>query len=115
MVSGRDRRIVILRNGIEIGSAAVVIDGPVEATEAFTLTTVAGDDVHWLRLPLPGQPPGAAGELTTDDRARLHMPGAFRQKLLGILELGTTLLVTRDTLRSSGTGQTLTVLVTDAE
>lgn len=111
VVSGRDQRIVVLRNGIEIGAAAITIDGPVNATEAFTLTTITDDQVHWLRLPLPGQPLGEAAELTTSDRARLHMPEEFRQNLLGILGPGATLLVTRETLRSGGTGQALTVIV----
>lgn len=115
VVSGRDRRIVVLRNGIEIGAAAITIDGPVNATEAFTLTAITDDRLHWLRLSLPGQPPGEAAELTTSDRARLHMPQEFRQNLLGILEPGATLLVTRETLRSGGTGQALTVIVADGD
>lgn len=115
VVSGRDQRIVVLRNGIEIGAAAVTIDGPVNATEAFTLTAISDDQVHWLRLPLPGQPPSEAAELTTGDRARLQMPEEFRQNLLGILGPGATLLVTRDTLRSGGTGQSLTVIVADGD
>lgn len=90
VVSGRDKRIVVLRNGIEIGTASITIDGPVEATEAFSLTSITDDRVHWLRLPLPGRPAREAAELTTSDRARLHMPEAFRQKLLGILAPGAT-------------------------
>ncbi len=115
VVSGRDNRIIVLRNGVEIGSAKIVIDGAVDATEAFTLKEVVDGDIHWFRLPLPGQKLSEAPEMSASDRARLHMPEAFRQKLLAILEPGATLLVTRDTLRSSGTGQTLTVIVTDPE
>lgn len=115
VVSGHDQRIIVLRNGIEIGSSKVVIDGPVERTEAFTLTTINGEEIHWLKLPLPGTLATEPPELTAGDRARLHMPEAFRQKLLDILGPGMTLLVTRDTLRSSGTGRALTVIETDAK
>lgn len=115
VVSGRDRRIVVLRNGVEIGSAAIVIDGPVGETEAFTLTSIVDGAIHWLRLPLPGQPSGEAPELSARDRARLHMPEEFRHDLLGVLGPGATLLVTRDTLNNSGTGRTLTVITTDAK
>jgi len=110
VLSGRDRKIVVLRNGVEIGSASVEIDGPVVATEAFTLRAIDRDGIHWLRLPLPGGNPLLAGELTTAERGRVRMPEAFRLALDGILTPGATLLVTRDTLRSSGTGQRLTVI-----
>jgi hypothetical protein len=115
VVSGKDQRIVVLRNGIEIGSATVKIDGPVEKTEAFTLSAIDEGQTHWHRLSLPRLSASDAPELTLSERSRLHMPEQFRQNLLGILKVGATLLVTRDTLRSSGTGQELTVLVTDAE
>lgn len=115
VVSGRDKRIVVLRNGIEIGSSTIAIDGPVVDTEAFTLREIVDGEVHWLRLPLPGRELGGTAELSLGDRARLHMPEAFRLSLLGILEPGATLLVTRDSLRSSGTGQSLTVIVSDSD
>ena len=115
VVSGRDRRIIVLRNGIEIGSADVVIDGPVETTKAFTLGAIVEGEVHWLSLRLPGDPTDASAELTIEQRARLHMPEAFRQRLLEILGPGATLLVTRETLHSSGTGRSLTVIVAEAE
>lgn len=113
VVSGGDKQIIILRNGVEIGSATVIIDEPVRATEAFTLKEVVDGKAHWLRLPLPGQTLDAPPEMSASERARLHMPEPFRQKLLAILEAGATLLVTRDTLRSSGTGQILTVITAD--
>lgn len=110
VVSGRDRRLIVLRNGVEIGSSAIVIDGPVVATEAFTLRIVDADGIRWLRLPLPGQAPAAAGDMTSAERARAHLPEAFRRDLDTVLTPGATLLITRDSLASGGTGQRLTVL-----
>jgi hypothetical protein len=115
VLSGRDRRVVVLRNGVEIGSAKVEIDGPVVATEAFTLRAIGSDGIHWLRLPLPGAKPSANPELTLAERARVRLPEAFRLALDGILTPGATLLVTRDSLRSSGTGQKLTVITAGEE
>jgi hypothetical protein len=43
------------------------------------------------------------------------VPDAFRQKLEEILTPGATMLVTRETLATSGTGSKLSVLVTDAK
>lgn len=113
VVSGRDRRIVVLRNGVEIGSAAVRLDAPIAATQAFTLRAVDADGPHWMRLPLPGQAMAAAGELSAQERAGGHVPDAFRDKLAAILQPGATMLVTRETLATSGTGSHLAVLEAD--
>jgi hypothetical protein len=113
VVSGRDRRIVVLRNGVEIGSSAINIDGPVTTTEAFTLNSVDATGAHWLRLPLPGQAADNAVEMTPAERARGHFSDELRRNILGIIEPGTTLLVTRDSIKSSGTGTRLTVITED--
>jgi hypothetical protein len=113
VVSGKDKRVVVLRNGIEIGSAQISIDGPIEMTEAFALGSISAGEVHWLRLALPGQKPGSLAEMTRGERARAHLPEGFREQIISVLQPGATLLVTRDSLRSSGTGHALTVLVTD--
>jgi hypothetical protein len=113
VVSGRDRRMVVLRNGIEIGSSSIRVDGPVTATTAFTLSGIDGAGFHWLRLPLPGQSPDAAKDLTSAERARGHLPEPFRLAVASILKPGATLLVTRDSIRSGGTGRRLTVITAE--
>jgi len=113
VVSGKDKRVVVLRNGIEIGSANITIDGRVEKTEAFTLGTATAGEVRWLRLALPGQKLGELIEMTPGERARAHLPDGFRDRVLSVLQPGSTLLVTRDSLRSSGTGRALTVIVSE--
>jgi len=114
VVSGRDQKLIVLRNGIEIGSSKIGIDGAVTETAAFTLRAVDTEGFHWLRISLPRQTPGLAPDMTRGERARAHLPEAFRAALDGILKPGATLLVTRDTLRSSGTGTRLTVIATEA-
>lgn len=110
IVSGRDRRIVVLRNGVEIGSSAIAIDGPVTMTEAFTLNSIDPAGPRWMRLPLPGQAPGGSNEMTPAEHARGHFPESFRKNIISVLEPGATLLVTRDSIKSSGTGTRLTVI-----
>lgn len=110
VVSGKDKRIVVLRNGVEIGSANIVIDGPIQITEAFTLRAVSDGDAHWLRIALPGRRPGMDLEMTLEDRARAHLPPGLQKHIRSILRPGATLLVTRDSLRSSGTGRAVTVI-----
>ena len=113
VISGRDKRIVVLRNGIEIGSGAITFDAPVERTSAFTLQSIDADGEHWLRLPLPGDPrtdyPGTA-ELTAKDRAKGHLPKGLGTALATVITPGTTLLVTRETLASAGTGTPVTLI-----
>ncbi len=112
VVSGRDRRIVVLRNGVEIGSGAIAIDGPVTRTEAFTLTSMDQDGPHWLRLPLPGQALSDAKEMTSIEHARGHFSEQLHKNILSILEPGATLLITRDSIKSAGTGTRMTVITT---
>jgi hypothetical protein len=113
VVSGRDRRIIVLRNGIEIGSSSIAIDGVIDRTSAFTLQSVDADGQRWLRLPLPGAM--AKGELSAADQGKGTLPPGFRSALATVLVPGVTLLVTRETLKSSGTGQALTVVVDDGQ
>ena len=113
VVSGRDGRIIVLRNGIEIGSSPIDIDGAIERTAAFTLQSVDAKGQHWLRLPLPGAT--TTGELSAADQGKGRLPPGFRSALATVLVPGVTLLVTRETLKSSGTGRTLTVVAADPE
>ena len=110
VISGRDRRLIVLRNGITIGSSPIELDEPVVTTVAFVLQSVDTEGQHWLRLVLPGQPAVEASELTESDRAKGRLPKEFQRLLTGILMPGATILVTRDTLRSGGTGTGLTVI-----
>lgn len=110
VISGQESRVVVLRNGVEIGSGAIRLDTPVLHTVAFSLGSVDAAGEHWLRLPLPGDPVQAAGELTAAERAQGHLPEGLRAAIAGVLTPGTTLLVTRASLRSSGVGRKLTLI-----
>ena len=114
VVSGRDKRLTVLRNGVVIGWSAITLDQPVITTAAFTLRAVDGQGTHWVRLPLPGLAVPAGVELTAAERAQGHVPDAFRERLMAVHVPSTTLLVTRDTLATSGTGTKVTVLGTMA-
>ena len=112
VISAADRRLLVLRNGVAIGSTPVRIEGAVTGTTAYTLRAVDAEGFHWMRLALPGQT-CAGTELTAAERGRLSLPEDFRAKLADILQPGTTVVVTPDTLHSGGTGKQMTVITGD--
>ena len=101
VISASDRRIVVLRNGVTIGNAPVRIAGRISRTSAWQLRA----DRSWLRLQLPGQT-GEADDL----RDSIGVDDAFRRSVEAVLTPGTTVVVTADSLRSSGTGAAVSVL-----
>jgi hypothetical protein len=110
IISGADERLVVLRNGIEIGSASVTIDGGIAAPSAYILREIDGAGLHWLSLALPWDRSGGGKEVMSADRARLRLDDDFRRKLLAILAPGSTVVATPDTLSSGNTGLPITVL-----
>lgn len=96
VISAADKRIVVLRNGMTIGSAAVDIDGGVRRTTAYILESSAEGERHWLRLGLPGQ-----SSESESLRGRIKVADPFRTLVTSVLAVGTTVIVTNDSLRSS--------------
>lgn len=108
VVSASDRRVVVLRNGIVIGSAPVTIDAPIRRTSAFVLAASPGPQRNWLRIPLPGQDGDAAS--AQELRGRIHVAEPFRRSVEAILEPGTTAVITEDSLTGGGSGRAMTVI-----
>ncbi len=104
VISAADRRVVVLRNGTVIGNAPAIIDRPLSRTAAYMLQ--AGGT--WLRIPLPGQ----TGQ-TDDLRGQIHVADGFRRSVEAVLRPGTTVVITRDSLRAGGTGTEVPVLEND--
>jgi hypothetical protein len=112
VVSGADRRAVVLRNGVEIGSARVSIDGPVVGTWAYTLRNVDASGQHWMRVSLSSD--AMADQLVAHEEwHRFHAPGRFKQAVAAIVRNGTTIVVTSDSLISGSIAAPVTVI--DAE
>ncbi len=110
VVSAADHRMLVLRNGVPIGSAPVTIAGGLEGPRAYSLRAIDAGGFHWLRLSLPGQSGVGGVELSAAERARLRLPEDFRRALAAILTPGTTVVFTPDTLQSGSTGKKLTVM-----
>lgn len=97
VVSGADRRMVVLRNGIEIGSAPVRFDGEIERVQAYVLQDVVAGAYNWKRMALPGDG-GAAGTYAAPDAGRFQGSDPFRRALAGVVGPGTTMVVVPDSL-----------------
>ena len=110
ILSGADNRLVVLRNGVLIGATQVTITGPLTETTAYSLSRIDSQGFHWMQLPLPGQSWNGIKELPVSERARVKMSDAFRNALDGVLTPGVTLVVTPDSLETSATGKSVTVL-----
>ena len=110
IISAADSRMLVLRNGVPIGSAPVRIAGEVAGTTAYTLGAIEGDRYRWMKLPMPGETLAGSIEVTPDERARLTVPVDIQKAMAGVVTPGTTVVVTPDTLQSGGAGKKMTVM-----
>ena len=110
IVSAADGRMLVLRNGVPIGSAPIKIAGEVTGTTAYTLGSIEGDRYRWMKLPMPGETLPGPVEVTPDERARLTVPEEMIRATAAVVTPGTTVVVTPDTLQSGGAGKKMTVM-----
>jgi hypothetical protein len=99
VVSASDRKLIVLRNGKEIGSAPVTLAQAVERPAAYMLQTRDTSGDHWMRLPLPGQDP--AKPLTSETGQDVTLPAGMKETIAGILEPGATVLILPDSLAAT--------------
>lgn len=97
VVSAADRRVLVLRNGIAIGSAPVRIDGPVAGTSVFMRQGGSDGQGQWVRVHLP-EP--LATVPTDSFRGRIHVGDDFREAVESLLESGSSVIITGDSLRA---------------
>lgn len=109
IVSAADRRAVVLRNGVEIGSAAVTVDGPVGGTWAYSLRNVDASGQHWIRVSLSSEP-SSNEAVPKEEWDRFHASDSFRRAVAQIVGPGTTVVVTSDSLVTGAAANPLTVL-----
>jgi hypothetical protein len=124
VLSRASRRVVVYRNGIEIGRARLIVSGGQPfATHALVLTEGPsnGPDpfvpdpakYRWLRIGVPGH----LGEAGTDpDPAaieRIKIPPDFVSRVNSVLMPGATVLVTDQAISRSTSGRRVEVLDAD--
>jgi hypothetical protein len=122
LMSAADRRVLILRNGVEIGRARITIRDP-EAplgTHAYVLTSEYLDTPHpslpnakmgrWIGLAVPGHEDDAGRETSQDVAGRVSMPSGFQRALYLLVATGSTMLVTDAPILAENTSKKYTIL-----
>lgn len=112
VVSAADRRAIVLRNGVEIGSAPVSVEGEVTGTWAYSLRSADADGQHWLRVQLSGELPSQQ-RVPREEWRRFHAPEEFRRAVGGIVQPGTTVIITADSLGAGAPAAPFTVIEAD--
>jgi L,D-transpeptidase catalytic domain len=112
VVSRYDSRIVVLRNGVEIGRAKVQFREP-EApvgTHVFVAHDPVGTQPRWTKVGMIGHLDDANTLPDSDVVNRIIMPQEFQQRLSPLLVSGTTMMVTDAPILEHTTGPTITVM-----
>ena len=108
VVSVADQRAVVLREGVEIGSAPVRVSGPVGSGLAYIYRAWDGTARQWLKLNFAGT--GQGMEVPANEGQRFDAPLQFRTLVGDVLQPGSTIIVTPESLSAGSTGTQQTVI-----
>lgn len=111
IVSKTDQRVVVLRNGVEIGRSVARVNDDDTASHVISLTAGPNGQPRWLFVGLPGHEEEEGRELDEAVINRLRLPRGFYQAVRAALQPGTTILITTS---SVGTGPNDPMTVLDA-
>ena len=100
LVSAADRRAIVIRNGVVIGSAPVTVDGQVTNTWAYALRSIDSRGQLWIRMSLSSNSADKE-QVPRDEWGRFHAPEDFKRAVAAIIGPGTTVIVTSDSLSPS--------------
>ena len=110
IVSRSDQRILVLRNGVEIGrSRAQVPTGDFE-THVLTYAPQGDGRARWVLVGVPGHAGDDGRPLDSGVLSQLRMPKGFLAALTGIIIPGATVLVTQAPVLADNHGKGMTVM-----
>ena len=111
IVSAADQRAIVLRNGVEIGSAPVRVAGPVNGGWAYALRSWDKSGQQWLKLQFSGQGEGMA--VSPGEGERFDVPWDFKHNVQTVLRPGSIIIVTPQSLKAGSSGTSATVIEND--
>jgi hypothetical protein len=122
MASAADQRMIVLRNGVEIGRSRVYLSDPGVplGTHAFIVKQGAGSGEsvilkgaaahNWMEVPMPGYGGTTGDQLAAVVGGRMRLPQDFARLLYPLLVPGTTLLVTDAPILEENAAKPMTVM-----
>jgi len=124
VLSQGSHRVVVYRNGIEIGSARLVVAGDAPLVDHALILTEGPSSVpnpyvpdptkfRWLRIGVAGHLGEQGTQVDPNAVARIELPADFTARLNGILTPGATLFVTNESLFPQTTGPMVQVVDAD--
>lgn len=113
IVSRADQRLIVLRNGAEIGRSRINVSSTSTATHVYTFQGIVNGQRRWLVADVPGQ--GAAPDAPVQPWALegIDVPPAFLAAVRSILAPGATILVTQAPVLPANSGKQLTILASN--
>jgi hypothetical protein len=121
VLSQGSQRVVVFRNGVEIGRARLTVIGDEPIVDHALVLTERPSNVpdpfvpdptkwSWLRVGVPGHMGEQGTQVDPMAVARIKLPDDFVARVNAILSPGATLLVTREALYTQTTGPTVQVV-----
>lgn len=111
VVSAADQRAIVMRDGVEVGSAPVRYAARLSMPVAYVLRSRDTTGDHWLKLNYAGS--GESMDVSPEEAKKFDAPTMFRQTLMTILTPGSVVIVTPQPLKAGDPGQSLTVIEND--
>jgi hypothetical protein len=108
VVSIADQRAIVMRGGVQIGSAPLRYKGRLDGAMAYVLRAWDDSGQHWLKLQFSGA--GESTDVSTGEGNLFETPYAFRRAVAASLKLGSVIIVTPESLTAGSPGQELTVI-----
>jgi len=122
LLSRYDSRVVVIRNGLEIGRSRIVVKDSQRPLGTHVYVVKAGANSAdpasrptWMGVGLVGHMDDANTKPSPDAMQRIVIPDEFRHLVLPLLVSGTTLMVTDAPILEETTGKQMAVLSSNPE
>lgn len=110
IVSKTDQRVVVLRNGTEIGRSVAQVNDDDPGSHVITLTRSPTGMPRWVYVGLPGHDEDEGRSLDEATINRLRLPRAFYERVKAALAPGDTILITNSSVGDDGHRGRITVM-----
>lgn len=110
IVSKADQRVVVLRNGVEIGRSVAQVNDDDPGSHVVTLVRTADGRPRWVYVGLPGHDEDAGKQLDEATINRLRLPRQFHDLVRAQLKPGATILITQSSVGDDGRRGRITIM-----